>query len=249
MNTRSAVARARDTLAAVPAAEWDAYLRASSGLPGPRGNLELAHAAADLGDERSFRRWLDSADEYLATCGAIGVGRLIATGRGHLWPLLRAAADDSRWRVREGVAMGLQRIGDASVEYLLDEIEPWVDGSPLLRRAAAAGISEPRLLTDPDVTRRAILLIERITRTLLAEGDRRTPEFRALRQALGYCWSVVVAADPGHGLPAFTRMEAVNDRDLQWIARQNRTKKRMHAAIAAQRPAPVRLDAVRLVLV
>jgi hypothetical protein len=222
-------------LARVRPDAWDWYLRTSSGVPGPRANLELAQAAADLGDECMFRRWLASDDEYLVMCGTIGIGRLIAQGRGHLWPLLRAAADDPRWRVREAVAMGLHRVGEASIEELFDEIEPWVEGSPLLRRAAAAGIAEPRLLGDPDTVRRAILFIERITRTLLRERDRGSPEVRVLRQTLGYCWSVVVAADPLRGLPAFMRLEAIDDSDMRWIARENRKKKRMPVAAVASR--------------
>jgi hypothetical protein len=219
--------RARWALAGRPPEAWDSYLRTSSGLPGPRANLELAHAAADLGDERTFRRWLASGDEYLMMCGAIGIGRLIAQGRGHLWPLLRTAADDPRWRVREAVAMGLHRVGEASIEDLFEEIEPWVEGSPLLRRAAVAGIAEPRLLRDPDTAHRALMLVERITWTLLHEPDRGAPDVRALRQSLGYCWSVVVAADPPRGLPAFARLEAIDDPDMHWIARENRKKKRM----------------------
>ena len=226
-NRLNAIDRARLALGGVPAAERDAYLRTRSGLPGPRANLELAHAAADLGDERTFRRWLASGDEFLATCGAIGVGRLIADGRGHLWPVLRATAEDPRWRVREGVAMGLQRIGRVDPAGLLDEIEPWIDGSPLLRRAAVAGISEPDLLGDRDTVRRAARLVERITHTLLAESDRRASEVRTLRQALGYCWSVVVAADPPYGMPMFARLEALDDSDARWIAHENRRKRRM----------------------
>jgi hypothetical protein len=218
--------------------QWDGYLRTSSGLPGPRANLELAQAAADLGEERAFRRWLASDDEYLALCGAIGIGRLIAQGRGHLWPLLRAAADDPRWRVREAVAMGLHRVGDASTEDLLEEIEVWVNGSPLLRRAAVAGISEPRLLSDRDTVRQALMLVERITRTLLHEPDRGSPQVRALRQALGYCWSVVVSADPVHGLPAFMRLEATDDPDARWITRENRRKRRLQAVVATGTPDP-----------
>jgi hypothetical protein len=220
---------ARSGLATMRPDAWDSYLRASSGLPGVRANLELAQAAADLGDECAFRRWLASDDEYLVMCGAIGIGRLIAEGRGHLWPLLRAAADDPRWRVREAVAMGLHRVGEASVEELFEEIERWVEGSPLLRRAAVAGIAEPRLLGDPETARRAILVIERVTWTLRRAPYRGSPEVRVLRQALGYCWSVVVAADPPRGLPAFTRLEAIDDADMRWIARHNRKKKRMPA--------------------
>jgi hypothetical protein len=38
------------------ASDPEALIRRHSGLPGPRGNLELAQAAADDGDERLFRR-------------------------------------------------------------------------------------------------------------------------------------------------------------------------------------------------
>jgi len=38
--------------------DWEPYLLAESGLPGPRGNLELAQAVAGEGSEAQFRRWL-----------------------------------------------------------------------------------------------------------------------------------------------------------------------------------------------
>lgn len=224
-----AIDRWRDQLAAVPVSERDEFLVAHSGLPGPRGNLELAQAAADLGDERSFRRGLAGPDEYLACCGAIGLGRLIVEGRADLWPALRAAAGDARWRVREGVAMGLQRVGDHDMGVLLHQLASWVDGSPLERRAVVAGLCEPRLLRGAAVVRRAVKLVDQVTRSLLAEPDRRDPDVRVLRQALGYGWSVLAAADPAVAGAAFLKMEAVGDADLAWIARENRKKKRMPA--------------------
>lgn len=69
---------------------WDDYLIAESALPGPRANLELAQAAADVGDEAQFAGWLnlgleaapeDSATLFLPVCGAIGVGRIVSEGR------------------------------------------------------------------------------------------------------------------------------------------------------------------------
>ena len=36
--------------------DWEPFLRAESGLPGPRGNLELAAAVALEGHEALFRR-------------------------------------------------------------------------------------------------------------------------------------------------------------------------------------------------
>ncbi len=162
-------------LAAVPVDQREAYLNASW-----RANADLVQAAADLCDERAFRRWIASDDEYLASCAAIGLGRLIAAGRGHLWPLLRRAAEDARPRVREAAIMGLRRIAEADLDGLLDEIEPWIDASPLLRHAAVAAVSDPpRPLVDPPVTRRITLLVERITWTLRHEPDRRGQAVRA----------------------------------------------------------------------
>jgi hypothetical protein len=63
------------------------FLRQHSGLPGPRANLELLQAAADIGEERIFRVWIkagsgtDPTDEFIAMCGVVGLGRLVAEGR------------------------------------------------------------------------------------------------------------------------------------------------------------------------
>lgn len=60
-----------------------------------------------------------------------------------------------------------------------------------------------------------------------AAGDRRSDEARTLRRTLGYCRSVVVAADPEDGRPAFERWAAFNDPDPAWIVRENLGKKRL----------------------
>ena len=49
----SSIETYRAALTALPAADWETYLLAHSNLPGPRGNLELAAAVADLGTKRS----------------------------------------------------------------------------------------------------------------------------------------------------------------------------------------------------
>ncbi|MCI0476819.1 MAG: hypothetical protein L0Y55_11270, partial [Anaerolineales bacterium] len=38
--------------------DWDAFLLKESGLPGPRGNIELAQAVADEGDAALYTRYL-----------------------------------------------------------------------------------------------------------------------------------------------------------------------------------------------
>jgi hypothetical protein len=48
-----------------------------------------------------------------------------------------------------------------------------------------------------------------------------------MRQALGYCWSVAVAADPEAALPVFRRWLEHPDLDARWIMRENLGKKRL----------------------
>lgn len=61
----------------------------------------------------------------------------------------------------------------------------------------------------------------------LPTGRRRAPGVRNLRQALGYGWSVAIAADPDAGLAAFERMRAIVDPDIRWIVTANLTKARL----------------------
>jgi hypothetical protein len=216
--------------------DWEGFLKKHSGLPGPRGNLELAQAAADAGSLKQFREWLrqdvrraptNTPGEFIAFCGVLGHGRLLAEGRMSAAGVLRAAASDPRWRVREAAAMGLQRLGRADMSALLRIVEPWSRGTLLEQRAAAAAVCEPALLTRPQPTRRVLRLLDRITRGLARCQDRRSPDFRVLRQGLGYCWSVAVAADPQAGRPLMEKWAESRDPDVQWLVRENLCKARL----------------------
>lgn len=226
--------------------EWEPYLLAESGLPGPRGNLELVQVVADMGDEARFQHYLaaygpDAAPEntpgvLVAVCGMVGLGRLLAGGRLDLLPDVRICANDPRWRMREGVAMALQRLGDRDMDRLLSEMAVWAEGTPLERRAAAAALCEPRLLAGPEHARQTLALLDAITASLLDEEDRRAEDFKALRKGLGYGWSVAVVALPEAGKPLFEKWLDSPDKDIRWIMKQNLRKariERMDAAWAA----------------
>lgn len=225
------------------AGDPEAFIRAHSGLPGPRGNLELAQAVADEGGERLFRRlvrWgaerapVNTPEEFLMVCGVVGLGRLLAEGRTDVLPELRAFASDPRWRTREGVAMALQRWGRADMRGLLAEMRRWAAGDRLEQRAAVAALCEPDLLGDARDVRRVLDLLDRITRTVEGAPDRREDTFRVLRQALGYCWSVAVAASPDEGISRLDRWMRSNDADVRWIMRENLKKKRLAALAGPQ---------------
>lgn len=216
--------------------DWEPYLLAESGLPGPRGNIELAQAVADEGDEPLFCHLLsfdaavaptNTPQEFLAFCGVVGLGRLVAEGRRDLLPALRQHANDSRWRMREGVAMALQRWGRLDMGGLLAEMALWSRGTFLEQRAAAAGLCEPALLDDPVHAELTLQILDAITGSVGRPVDRRDEDFQALRKGLAYCWSVAVAANPPAGKPMMERWLASDDRDVRWIMRQNLAKQRL----------------------
>lgn len=207
-------------------ADWDAYLKAHSGLPGPRGNLELLEAVGDEARPNVLWRYSRSDDEYLAACGAAGLGRLAGSDPKVL-PRLRELASDPRWRVREGVAMGLQRLGRHGMPRLLEQMETWADGEPYVQRAVAAGLCEPALLADPADVEQVLDILDRITRSVASSSDRKNDAFRVLRQALGYCWSVAAAAHPKAARPMLEKWFRSDDPDITWIMKTNLTKARM----------------------
>ncbi|MCX5412778.1 hypothetical protein [Streptomyces sp. NBC_00059] len=55
-----------------------ACLSDRSGLPGPRGNIELGEAFADLAAPDEIDEAIATDDEYLVFCGVAGLGRLLA---------------------------------------------------------------------------------------------------------------------------------------------------------------------------
>jgi hypothetical protein len=227
--------------------DWETFLLTESGLPGPRANLELAQAAADLGDAFRFEAWLrfgpeladtNSAQVFLAVCGAIGLGRLLAEGELARLTELRQLANDPRWRMREAVCMALQRWGMVDMPAMLAAVEDWVrKGTLLEKRAAAAAVCEPVLLKDTAIVLRVLALLDEITAGLISESDRRSAAFKTLRQGLAYCWSVAVAAYPEIGKPLMEKWLACEDRDVRWVMKENLGKarlERMDAAWVAQ---------------
>lgn len=224
----------RETLRSLE--DWDAFLMQESRLPGPRANLELAYAVASEGSEDRLLRYAaldceaapsNTPSEFLAVCGVMGLGYLMARGKGAHLPILRASASDPRWRIREAVALGLQEYGRVAMESLLEAMEGWSTGTPLEKRAVVAALCEPGLLVDSDDALRVLDIMDGVTASILDERDRRAEEFRVLRKGLAYGWSVAVAAQPAIGKPRMERWIGSEDADIRWIMKQNLGKKRL----------------------
>jgi len=182
-------------------------------------------AAAPVGD--------DPTDVFVISVGLVALGRFVAAGvadAGELVALLRRRAADDEWRIREAVAIGLQRLGDDRPDELADIARAWsAAGDLLVARAAVAAVAEPRLLKTGAAADAGLDVLGAATALVVAARDRRSEPVRVLRQALGYAWSVVVAADAARGWPRFASLAAAHpdDADIQWIVHENLKKNRL----------------------
>jgi hypothetical protein len=243
-------------------------LLAASGLPGPRLNLRLvsafARAAGEMVQvadapvaalEELLDRWagLDAvvatADrpEVILPCAAVAAYGEIGAVRPDWWPdeiaKLRRAATDTRWRVREVVALALQRLLAADWDRTSAAMLHWASSDdPLVIRAAVAGVAEPSLLRSSGrasvaaaVQRRGVHSYSR-----LPDRQRRTESGRVLRQSLGFTISIAVAATGDFTL--LDEMAGSGDADLCWVAAENVRRKRLQRW-------PERVERVKAMLV
>lgn len=229
------------------------YITANSNLPGPRGNLELAAAFEELissqtSDDSAKELWelcssmtnftakeapVNDPREFIAFCGTRGAGAIGAVFpeyREKALLRIRTLAQDPRWRMREAVAMALQKLlsgGDIKVQR---ELEIWIEqGDWLLLRGVVAGIAEPSLLEDIGFAEWALEAHKKVFDRIIDSSDRKSEQFRTLRKALGYTLSVVVRAIPSSGFLLLKTLVEKDDVDIKWIIKENLKKKRLVA--------------------
>jgi hypothetical protein len=199
----------------VAAPDREAYLRANSHLPGPRSNLELLSAAAEEVDLDWAAPWAaapagdDPTDVFVISVALVALGRFLAGGRDSVLPTLRLRATHAEWRIREAVAIALQRVGDADLPRLTRIALEWAAGDPLVQRAAVAAVAEPRLLRDGQLVPAALEILDAATRSVADAASPSDPDVRVLRQALGYAWA------------------GSDNREVAWIVRENLKKDRL----------------------
>ena len=123
--------------------------------------------------------------------------------------------------------MGLQLAGDADVTGLISELRGWAKGDWYEKRAAAAGLCEPRLLKTGPSALSTLRMLNQITASMAGAADRTEAGFRTLRQGMAYCWSVAIVAAPAVGKPLFEKWLKTSDADILWIVTQNLSKNRL----------------------
>ncbi len=216
--------------------DWDSFLMKESGLPGPRGNLELAQAFAEVAEESLIQKYVsikpDEAPEntpkvFLAFCGVVGLGNLINKGKMNYLKQLRCFASDHRWRIREAVAIVLQRIGDGDISFLLKEMKDWSKGNLFEKRAAIASLCEPRLLKSDEISCSVLDILDDVTLSITNLTESKNEAFEVLKKGLAYGWSVAMVACPEKGKKLFEKWVGSKDKEIIWIMKENLKKKRL----------------------
>ncbi len=233
------------------------YVLSNSNLPGPRANLELAEAFSEalarIAQREGQKCWVlcmrmveltadeapvNTPQEFVPFCGTVGIGSIGSTQPSFFdraIVTLRGLAQDSRWRMREAVRMGLQRLAQTRTLDTLTLMEGWIgEGDWLEMRAIAATVAEPSLLENDEIARWSLDLHRKIFDRILETQDRKTEQFRVMRKALGYTLSVVVSALPREGFKFMTQLVESQDEDVKWILRENLKKKRLDSNFPAE---------------
>lgn len=255
----------RDLVTVGDGARLREYLATFSELPGRRANLELAWAYGELVElyarQIPDRLWafcadltalsppeapVDSPEEYLPFCGAIGLGSLGAAMPEYFeeaLAVLKRLAADSRWRMREAVCFGLQRLLKKRPYEVLNVLQTWIGNEGVFQqRAALTALAAPELLADEALAHQALELHKCVVDRIPHMGDIPAADFRVLRKALGYTVSVVISAIPEEGFKWLMAIAASSNRDVRWIVKENLKKNRLVQSF------PKEVEAIKLVL-
>jgi hypothetical protein len=210
----------------------EGFLIENSNLPGPRANIELAFALAEVYyDKEILFEWAniteDQADvnnpeSFLAFCSAACLGKIYTLTRDtKIIAILMKLANDGRWRMREAVAFGFQYIGEHDFEELKKIISAWITGSNNLeKRAMLASLAHPGFLNE-ERTEFCFEITEKVLQNLETKSD-----FDVLRKGLEFTISVFVVANPELGF-RFIRKWIGKDKFVDKILQENLKKNRL----------------------
>ncbi len=209
-------------------------LRKNSGLPGPRGNLELLDTFIRACDKPLVQDCLaelkedteNSPEEFVGMCGVVGYAMLHGKHDDVLIDHLRKYATHRSWRIREAVAIAIQEIPFETLEERTALTRRLESDDPLVHRAIVAGLCEPRNLKKQTGMSAVFEQLQKAT-ALLDKKEKLTEGEEALKRALGYCWSVALVEDFEYGSKIFERLFEIDNRNIKGILRENLKKNRL----------------------
>ncbi len=231
--------------------EIERYLCLNSNLPGPRGNLTLADKFAGFFKTDIMNKELidllfqwasipneiaptNDRGEYLPFCAILSLGAHYYYSEDEtklrIMNLFKKAMNDKRWRVREGVAMGVQYIAEKDFEPVRIYFTNWyADSNFLEKRAFLAALAHPPILKNKDIVRFSLSMSENILKDILSAGEesRKSEEFSVLSKGLQYCLSVFVTELPEEGFALLNKYGQSKDKDIRKIIKSNLGKSRL----------------------
>ncbi len=207
----------------------------NSGLPGPRGNLELlysfAHRATVSEIEECLAYYHDhlknSPEEFVVMCGIVGYCILNQNNIPGMLEKIRGYASHRSWRIREAVAIGIQEVAALKMHEIIDYLEKWLDGNELEKRAVVAALCEPKLLRESQINIKILNILAALTLAFEEIDSKLSDEQSTLRKTLGYGWSVVIVAIPQEGKKVFETAAQSNNKHIRWIIKENLKKNRL----------------------
>jgi len=234
------------------------YMQEESRLPGPRVNLELSDRFAQqyAGPQVTETAWQLLTDwagiteaeagtndprEFLPFCAVRALGAYYGYAaderRSVIRGVVKTAMNDSRWRMREAAAMGLQSIGETDFPLLQELLDMWIpDANMLEQRAFVAALAHPPLLKAQPNALYALDTASGIMEQILAgNGTDGDPEhFRILSKGLEYSLSVFAANEPEAGFAMLGRFAASGDARIVRIVKSNLGKTRLSKKYARE---------------
>jgi hypothetical protein len=210
----------------------EGFIIENSDLPGPRANLELAFALSEIYENREvLAKWTDidvdhagvnDPKAFLPFCSAVCLGKLYAKTKDEsIVRVLKKLANDERWRIREGVAFGFQRIGEDNLLELKRIFSEWIAKSNNReKRAILVSLAHPKIL-DTNTSLYCFEILENVFENMERDND-----FEILKKGLEFTISVYVAANPEYGFAFLDKWIGI-DKVIDNIIKSNLKKNRL----------------------
>jgi len=210
----------------------EGFVIENSNIPSPRANLELAFALSEVYENiEVIIKWTEiDADQagvndprsFLPFCSAVSLGRLYTkTKDKKIVRVLKKMASDDRWRIREAVAFGFQRIGEDNLSELKRIFSEWIEKSNNReKRAILVSLAHPEIL-DRNLSLFCFEILEDVF-----ENMERDDDFEILKKGLDFTISVYTAANPECGF-SFVEKWIGKDKVIDGIIKSNLKKNRL----------------------
>ncbi|NIM58185.1 MAG: hypothetical protein GTO16_04485 [Candidatus Aminicenantes bacterium] len=172
--------------------------------------------------------------EFLPFCAILSLGSLYNNSdkkrKEQIINIIKASASDGRWRIREAVAMGFQRVSEKNFTVIKEMFSKWIKKSSLLeKRAILVTLAHPPVLDNKENAIFSFRIADEILQGLqkLDGIERKSEEFAILKKGLEFTISVYVASLPQEGFRFLKKWAQKANLDIKKILKSNLSKTRL----------------------